>query len=56
MALQEMDNPAPDWLSDRSWMEIQSLGSLPKFADFVDDFNNHLDSFKDIFDSSEPHR
>lgn len=29
---------------------------LPKFASFSEEFKNHADGFKKIFDSSEPHR
>ncbi|KAL8563604.1 Dynein heavy chain 1, axonemal [Nucella lapillus] len=52
----ELDNPAADWISDRSWMEILSLATLHRFTPFVHDFANHLDEFKALFDSHEPHR
>ncbi|XP_076467002.1 dynein axonemal heavy chain 1-like [Babylonia areolata] len=52
----EKDNPAPDWMSDRSWKEILTLAVLPTFVPFVHDFSNHLDEFKAIFDNPEPHR
>lgn len=52
----ELNNPAPDWLSERSWGEILTLASVPKYADFAEDFQNHLVAFKKIFDSTEPHR
>ncbi|KAH9525061.1 Dynein heavy chain 1, axonemal, partial [Bulinus truncatus] len=47
-------NPAPDWLSVRSWNEILTLPSLPSFKDFASDFGNNLLEFKTIFDSAEP--
>ncbi|RUS78759.1 hypothetical protein EGW08_013475 [Elysia chlorotica] len=52
----ELPNPAPEWISERSWNEILTLPALPKFAKFAEDFKNHLDGFKRIFDSQEPQR
>ena len=52
----DLPNPAPDWLSERSWGEILTLAALPKFADFAEDFSNHLPGFKKLFDSIDPHR
>ena len=52
----EMPNPAHEWLSARSWNEILTLASLSTFANFAEDFKNHLDGFKRIFDSPDPHR
>ncbi|XP_025097584.1 dynein heavy chain 1, axonemal-like [Pomacea canaliculata] len=51
-----MENPAPSWLSTRSWNEILTLGALKTFSAFVEDFSNHIDHFKMIFDSQEPHK
>ena len=47
------ENPAPDWLTDRAWRDIQALSNLPAFAH---DFVKHLSEFRAIFDSHEPHR
>ncbi|XP_078481026.1 dynein axonemal heavy chain 1-like isoform X3 [Ciona intestinalis] len=52
----KLANPSSDWLSDRSWGDFQMLAALPKFSNFAKDFANHLDGFKKIFDSIEPHR
>ncbi|XP_059176982.1 dynein axonemal heavy chain 1-like [Physella acuta] len=52
----DLPNPAREWISDRSWSEILTLPSLPKFSLFAEDIKNHLDGFKRIFDSAEPHR
>ena len=52
----EMPNPAHEWLSPRSWNEILTMGVLPTFANFPEDFKNHLDDWKRIFDSTDPHR
>ena len=52
----ELPNPAPDWLSGRSWIEILMLASLPKFSQIAKEFSDHIDEYKKIFDSLEPHR
>jgi dynein heavy chain, axonemal len=50
------NNPSPDWISERVWNEILTLESLKVFKGISSDFKNHLEAFKEIFDSSEPHR
>ncbi|ERE91881.1 dynein heavy chain 1, axonemal-like protein [Cricetulus griseus] len=50
------ENPAPQWLSDRAWRDILALSNLTAFATFSSDFIKHLQEFKAIFDSAEPHR
>ncbi|XP_050390512.1 dynein axonemal heavy chain 1 [Patella vulgata] len=52
----ELDNPFPDWITDRSWNDFLTLAALPKFENFAADFKNHMEGFKKIFDSAEPHR
>ena len=52
----DLPNPGPEWLSERSWGDILTIAALPKFTDFADDFQNHVDRFQAIFDSPEPHR
>ncbi|GFS18450.1 dynein heavy chain 1, axonemal [Elysia marginata] len=50
----ELPNPAPKWLSVRSWNEILTLPTLPAFEDFAVEFEKHVSQFKRIFDHSEP--
>ena len=52
----QINNPSPDWISERSWGDILTLESLKSFNTFADDFKNHLPQFRKIFDSSEPHK
>ncbi|XP_074644244.1 dynein axonemal heavy chain 1-like [Tubulanus polymorphus] len=52
----EIENPAPDWVSDRIWGDILTLGALDAFSEFPEDFQNNVEGFKKIFDSPEPHR
>ena len=51
-----LHNPAPDWISERMWKDILSLSILPKFSLLATEFSSHLEGFKRVFDSSEPHR
>jgi len=51
-----LDNPAPEWISTRSWNDILTTGTLANYIEFSVDFKNHLDGYKRIFDSMEPHR
>ncbi|KAH7827931.1 dynein haevy chain 8, inner dynein arm 4 [Monocercomonoides exilis] len=49
-------NPAEDWLTSRSWIDIQALAELPAFTDLDKDFAADPDSWRVIFDSSQAHR
>ncbi|XP_070580015.1 dynein axonemal heavy chain 1-like isoform X2 [Ptychodera flava] len=68
---EEIENPASDWLSERSWKDILTLAGLREvskkgerpdstkiqiFASFASEFKDHLEGFKRIFDSPDPHR
>ncbi|KAL0272756.1 UNVERIFIED_CONTAM: hypothetical protein PYX00_005613 [Menopon gallinae] len=55
-AKKQYPNPAPDWISEKTWIDITSLDNLPKFVELVESFHSTLSGFKKIFDSSEPHR
>ncbi|XP_058804505.1 dynein axonemal heavy chain 1-like [Phymastichus coffea] len=50
----EEANPATAWLTQRSWMEIQSLQVLTKFYNFLPSFNKSIRQFKEIFDADQP--
>ncbi|XP_063979949.1 dynein axonemal heavy chain 1-like [Diachasmimorpha longicaudata] len=47
-------NPAPEWLPERSWLEIQSLTILKGFRNFPKLFQSRLKIFKALYDSKEP--
>ena len=51
----KLENPAPDWISDRMWLDILTLPALPNYASFAKGFPQLLDGFKKVFDSAEPH-
>ena len=52
----QLSNPAPDWISERMWMDLLTLTTLPSLASLAEEFQEHLDGFKRMFDSAEPHR
>jgi len=47
------DNPAPSWLTDKSWRELLGLSGLPAFSGFAEHVTQHLEHYKTIFDSNE---
>jgi len=49
-------NPAPEWLSEKSWGEILRVSSLPNFNGFSKDFTENVKRWKGVYDSSEPHK
>jgi len=49
-------NPAPEWITERIWSEILTLESLEPFKNFAVTFQNYLQQYKEIFDSSEPEK
>ncbi|XP_011297154.1 dynein heavy chain 1, axonemal-like [Fopius arisanus] len=51
---QQSTNPAPQWLPERSWQELQALNILQEFKDFTELFRNRLPDFKILYDSKEP--
>ncbi|KAI1890876.1 hypothetical protein AGOR_G00158120 [Albula goreensis] len=56
MAQTELPNPAKDWLSSRAWQDILGLSNLPSFSNLAESFPQHKAGFREIFDSSQPHR
>lgn len=51
----KLENPAPDWISERMWLDILTLPALPNYSSFAKEFSQLLDGFKAVFDSAEPH-
>ncbi|RKP19398.1 hypothetical protein ROZALSC1DRAFT_14025, partial [Rozella allomycis CSF55] len=54
--LKKVNNPAPQWLSNRSWEEIQQLGLLNNFKGIENEFVENEETFKRMFTSSIPHK
>eukprot|EP00668_Euglena_longa_P033152 GGOE01042680.1.p1 GENE.GGOE01042680.1~~GGOE01042680.1.p1 ORF type:complete len:1142 (-),score=473.48 GGOE01042680.1:287-3586(-) len=50
-------NPAPDWLTEACWSDIQFVSThLPAFEGFVDHFAEHIDHYRKFFDDADAHR
>uniref|UniRef100_A0A3P9PW38 Uncharacterized protein n=1 Tax=Poecilia reticulata TaxID=8081 RepID=A0A3P9PW38_POERE len=45
-----------NWLSDRTWQDILDLSTLDNFEELAKSFTDHLEGFKKIFASNQPHR
>ena len=52
----KLANPAPTWLSDKSWDEICRMGDLKAFGKFVQSFKENLPEWKKYYDDREPHK
>ncbi|WIA11828.1 hypothetical protein OEZ85_011917 [Tetradesmus obliquus] len=48
-------NPAPDWLTDKSWTELVGLSQLPTYAGLAQHIALELPHYKSIFDSNQAH-
>jgi dynein heavy chain len=46
-------NPAPDWLTDKSWSELVGLSQLPTYAGLAQHIALELPHYKNIFDSNQ---
>ncbi|XP_043503405.1 dynein axonemal heavy chain 12-like [Polistes fuscatus] len=57
MALKKVtQNPAPDWLSDKSWAEIDRIDTLPSFGNFSQNFIKNLTEWKIYYDLLNPEK
>ena len=49
-------NPAPAWLSEKSWGEIVRLSAMPSFKGFADSVHDNIEAWRDVYESTEPWR
>ncbi|KAM7373014.1 hypothetical protein PAMP_007900 [Pampus punctatissimus] len=49
-------NPAPEWLSDKSWSEIVRASKLPNLDGFFEHVQNNISKWKKLYDSGKPHK
>nr|XP_050853938.1 dynein axonemal heavy chain 12-like isoform X4 [Vespula vulgaris] len=49
-------NPAPDWLPDKSWNEIDRVDALSNFTEFPKSFTNNLMKWKTYYDLLNPEK
>ena len=52
----KIPNPAPSWLSDKSWDEICRMCDLKAFRQFRGSFVSNTDEWKRYYDDREPHK
>jgi dynein heavy chain len=51
----KIPNPAPEWLSDKSWDEICRMCDMDGFKGFRKDFEAHTAEWKLLYNDREPH-
>ncbi|TPX32092.1 hypothetical protein SmJEL517_g04759 [Synchytrium microbalum] len=49
-------NPAPSWLSEKSWGEIVRLSAMPAFKGFATSFSENVEKWREVYESTEPWR
>lgn len=50
----ELENPASNWLSDKSWDEICRVGTLRSFVNFKDSFIKNINIWQNFYDLMNP--
>ncbi|XP_075305326.1 dynein axonemal heavy chain 3 [Odontesthes bonariensis] len=48
-------NPAPEWLTDKSWSEIVRASKLPNLNGFFKHVKDNTSKWKNLYDSGKPH-
>ncbi|XP_030596674.1 dynein heavy chain 3, axonemal isoform X2 [Archocentrus centrarchus] len=48
-------NPAPEWLSEKSWSEIVRASKLPNLNRFYEHVQANITKWKSLYDSGRPH-
>ncbi|XP_028831809.1 dynein heavy chain 3, axonemal isoform X2 [Denticeps clupeoides] len=48
-------NPAPEWLSEKSWSELVRASKLPHLNGLCEHVQDNVHKWKQIYDSSRPH-
>lgn len=49
-------NPAPDWLTDKSWSKIVRASKLPNLDGFFEHVQDNISKWKMLYDSGRPHK
>ncbi|KAG6458751.1 hypothetical protein O3G_MSEX011030 [Manduca sexta] len=54
---EELENPDPKWVSERMWLDMQQLATLPTMKQFVTvDFLQQIKFFKTFYEAWNPHK
>ncbi|XP_035537407.1 dynein heavy chain 3, axonemal [Morone saxatilis] len=48
-------NPAPEWLSEKSWSKIVRASKLPNLEGFFEHVQDNVSKWKKLYDSGKPH-
>uniref|UniRef100_A0A5K3EKL7 Dynein_C domain-containing protein n=1 Tax=Mesocestoides corti TaxID=53468 RepID=A0A5K3EKL7_MESCO len=48
-------NPAPEWLTEKSWSEIVRANDLNGLGGFIESVQQKPNAWKDVYDDSSPH-
>lgn len=51
-----LENPAPGWLSSKSWDEFCRLSDLPSFNGFLDSFQSSIEEWHKLYDNPTPNK
>ncbi|KAF3833726.1 hypothetical protein F7725_024930 [Dissostichus mawsoni] len=49
-------NPAPEWLSEKSWSEIVRASNLANLDGFFEHVQDNVSKWKKLYDSGKPHK
>ncbi|KAI9224417.1 dynein heavy chain and region D6 of dynein motor-domain-containing protein [Blastocladiella britannica] len=49
------ENPAKEWLTEKSWIELNALSQMATFTGLPEMVVHDLDDWKALYDSQEPH-
>ncbi|XP_040928837.1 dynein axonemal heavy chain 3 isoform X2 [Betta splendens] len=49
-------NPAPEWLSDKSWCSIVEASKLPNLNGFFEHVQGNISEWRKLYDSGKPHK
>ena len=47
-------NPAPEWLTDKSWSEIVRASNLPNLKGYMEHVQENIGKWKEMYDSAAP--
>ena len=48
------ENPAT-WLETKSWGEMNRMAKMSNFVGYIEHFNEHHHTYKEMYDSPNPH-
>jgi dynein heavy chain len=49
-------NPAPEWITEKVWVEVVNVSHLAAFKGFDTSFATHVDQYRKYFESADAHK